>query len=489
MQVYKEGFRTVTKKDLRRQEYAMRRDWKKRAAAILVTGCLAAVPMGYMDHETMVFAEETTQENEWEAVLPKGYTLKQPVSITCSAVRVDSKNMCFTYGTGNEWNYTATDDTVLKVDKNKIGRNMGADGCTISGSDYKISFTVQGLKQGTTEITFYQSWIDSQYGDREQRGAFQTYRAEVAEDGTLTMQLLVSYEQGEFSFFANGFHKGIGNYSVEDYEIIGCEKSESGGMVKDISGKLYSQEEDGQQYVFKARKPGTTKVHFHYTNCSNTLVSKTYEVTVLEDMRMVVQETYGAYDHLADLAIPDHFLGHTRYYTIKDKEIAELEEIISVGSSLRPLPPGSSSVEHYLIKGKKKGTTTFVFHEYRNYTNEIDTITKYEIKVDENLDVTIGKVSTNQVGYVCEIDAKRKTAKTATINIPKVKAATGYQIVCATDKNFTKNKQSITTKKRKNIIKKLKKGKKYYVKVRVYRTVKGKKIYSMYSKVTEIAAR
>ena len=475
----------------------MRKNWKKRMAALLVAGSLAAVPMAYMNSATTVFAEETSQEdqeNEWSDVLKKGYTLKQPESITCSAVRVDSKNMCFTYGNegeqhyGGEWRYTATDDTVLKVTDSWIDRNIvGSDGWLKVNPDYKTRFDVQGVTQGTTEITFYRVFGDSESG-KEKRDAFQTYRAEVDADGTLTMQLLVSYEQGEFSFFANGNHDGISDYSIEDNEIVSCEHSEMGGKVRDNSGKIYRQEQDGQQYAFIGAKQGTTKVSFHYTNCRNTLVSKSYEITVLEDKSLSVKEIYGEYDHLADLPIPYTILGYTQYYTIKDKEIAQLEETITVRKQLE-IMEGEGGIKHYLFKGNKKGTTTFTFHEYRHYTNDIDTITQYEIKVDKELNATVKEVSKNQVGYVSKIDGKRKTTKTATIKIPKVKAVTGYQIVCATDSKFTKNKQVITTKKTQNTIKNLKKGKKYYVKVRGYRTVKGKKIYSMYSKVLEVAAK
>lgn len=464
---------------------------------LLVAGSLAAVPMGYMDSATTVFAEETSQEsqeNEWSDVLKKGYTLKQPESITCSAVRVDSKNMCFTYGNGGErryggeWRYTATDDTVLKVVDKWIDRIIaGSDGWSVVNPDYKTRFDVQGVKQGTTEITFYRVFGDSEYGE-EKRDAFQTYRAEVDADGTLTMQLLVSYEQGEFSFFANGVYEGISNYSIENNKIVSCEYSEMGGRVMDNNGKLYRQEQDGQQYAFTGKKRGTTKVSFHYTNCRSTLVSKTYEITVLEDKSLSVKEIYGEYDHLADLPIPYTILGYTQYYTIKDKEIAQLEDTISVRNRLEIIA-GEGGITHYLFKGKKKGTTTFTFHEYRHYTNDIDTITQYEIKVDKDLNATVKEVSKNQVGYVSKIDGKRKTTKTATVKIPKVKAVTGYHIVCATDNKFTKNKQIIVTKKTQNTIKNLKKGKKYYVKVRGYKTVKGKKIYSMYSKVFEVAAK
>lgn len=475
----------------------MRKNWKKRMAALLVAGSLAAVPMGYMNSATTVFAEETSQEsqeNEWSDVLKKGYTLKQPESITCSAVRVDSKNMCFTYGNrgeqhyGGEWHYTATDDTVLKVTDSRIDRNIvGSDGWLKVNPDYKTRFDVQGVKQGTTEITFYRVFGDSESG-KEKRDAFQTYRAEVDADGTLTMQLLVSYEQGEFSFFANGYHEGISDYSIKNNEFVSCEHSEMGGMVKDNSGKIYRQEQDGQQYAFKGKKEGTTKVSFHYTSCRSTLVSKTYEITLLEDKSLSVKEIYGEYDHLADLPIPYTISADMQYYTIKDKRIAQLEEIISVRDHME-LMPGEGGTSHYLFKGKKKGTTTFTFHNYTGYSNGYDTVTQYEIKVDKNLKATVKKVSKNQIGYIYKIDGKRKTTKTATIKIPKVKAITGYQIICATDNKFTKNKQVITTKKTQNTIKNLKKGKKYYVKVRGYKTVKGKKIYSMYSKVLEIAAK
>ncbi|MBO5303708.1 MAG: fibronectin type III domain-containing protein [Lachnospiraceae bacterium] len=66
------------------------------------------------------------------------------------------------------------------------------------------------------------------------------------------------------------------------------------------------------------------------------------------------------------------------------------------------------------------------------------------------------------------------------------KKVTGYQIQYATNKKFTKNKKKITLKKNKKnkyTIKKLKAGKKYYFRVRAYKTVNGKKYYSKWSKV------
>ncbi len=61
---------------------------------------------------------------------------------------------------------------------------------------------------------------------------------------------------------------------------------------------------------------------------------------------------------------------------------------------------------------------------------------------------------------------------------------TGYQIQVATDKKFTKNKKTVTVKGYKTTSKKvtkLKGGKKYYVRIRTYSTLKGKKYYSPWS--------
>ena len=65
----------------------------------------------------------------------------------------------------------------------------------------------------------------------------------------------------------------------------------------------------------------------------------------------------------------------------------------------------------------------------------------------------------------------------------KTAAASGYQIVCATDKKFTKNvvKTTVSGKSLSKTVTGLKKCKTYYVKVRAYKTVNGKRIYGLYS--------
>ena len=74
----------------------------------------------------------------------------------------------------------------------------------------------------------------------------------------------------------------------------------------------------------------------------------------------------------------------------------------------------------------------------------------------------------------------------------KVASVSGYEIQVATDKKFKKNKKTVTIKKQKTTkttVKKLKAKKKYYVRVRTYKIVNGKKVYSSWSKVKSVKTK
>ena len=102
--------------------------------------------------------------------------------------------------------------------------------------------------------------------------------------------------------------------------------------------------------------------------------------------------------------------------------------------------------------------------------------------------------------------APKIVAKSKSTSIKKVKAAKkaisviwkkvggvkGYQVQVATDKKFKKNKKTVTVKKQKTTkttVKKLKAKKKYYVRVRTYKIVNGKKVYSAWSKVKSVKTK
>ena len=86
-----------------------------------------------------------------------------------------------------------------------------------------------------------------------------------------------------------------------------------------------------------------------------------------------------------------------------------------------------------------------------------------------------------------------KSAKKAvSVEWKKVGGVSGYEIQLATDKKFKKNKKTVTVKKQKTTkttVKKLKAKKKYYVRVRTYKIVNGKKVYSSWSKVKSVKTK
>ena len=74
----------------------------------------------------------------------------------------------------------------------------------------------------------------------------------------------------------------------------------------------------------------------------------------------------------------------------------------------------------------------------------------------------------------------------------KIANVSGYQIQVATDKKFKKNKKTITVAKQnanKKTVKKLKAKKKYFVRVRAYKIVDGKKVYGKCSKIKSVKTK
>lgn len=81
--------------------------------------------------------------------------------------------------------------------------------------------------------------------------------------------------------------------------------------------------------------------------------------------------------------------------------------------------------------------------------------------------------------------------KSITAQWKKISGVSAYQVQIATNKKFTKNKKTfkVSKKSTKVKIKKLKAKKVYYVRVRSYKTVNGKKVYSKWSTVRKVKTK
>ena len=124
----------------------------------------------------------------------------------------------------------------------------------------------------------------------------------------------------------------------------------------------------------------------------------------------------------------------------------------------------------------------------------------YKFKIRGYYDVIVNGVVYNKCGQFTElsiatptkapaISKVKKGNKKLTASWKRISGASGYEIQCATDSKFKKNKKTVTVKKGKTTsatVKSLKAKKIYYVRIRAYKTVGSKKIYSAYSKVVKV---
>ena len=132
------------------------------------------------------------------------------------------------------------------------------------------------------------------------------------------------------------------------------------------------------------------------------------------------------------------------------------------------------SSDNYTVKysdNKKVGSAKVKIKFKGNYSGTVEKSFKINPK-----NTSISKVTAKSKGFT--VKWKKQTAQT-----------TGYQLQYATNKDFTKNKKTVTISNNKTTskaVKKLKAEKKYYVRIRTYKTVNGKKYYSGWSKTQTV---
>ena len=128
---------------------------------------------------------------------------------------------------------------------------------------------------------------------------------------------------------------------------------------------------------------------------------------------------------------------------------------------------------------KNVGKATLTITGKGNYTGKIKKTFKINPKGTRLFRVTKAKKA-------ARVKWKKQTAKMSASRI------TGYQIQLATNSKFTRNKKTVNRKGWSKTSKKvtgLKSGKKYYVRVRTYKTVRGVRYYSAWSKVKTVKIR
>lgn len=152
---------------------------------------------------------------------------------------------------------------------------------------------------------------------------------------------------------------------------------------------------------------------------------------------------------------------------------------------------GGSKIKNQIIEsGKKVKKPTNPTKKNYLFAGWYNGKTKYDFKkpVTKNLTLT-AKWTKVKVGTAKISSLKNKKSKQLTVSIKKVSGAAGYQVTYSTDKKFKKGKNTKVVYSKKNTVtlKKLKKGKTYYVKVKAYKLdSKKSKVLGKFSTVKKI---
>lgn len=147
---------------------------------------------------------------------------------------------------------------------------------------------------------------------------------------------------------------------------------------------------------------------------------------------------------------------------------------------------GKSNVK--LPKVVRKGYTFGGWYTEKSYETKV-TVLKQGTTGNKVLYAKWTKVK--KPAKVTISSVKSKKSKQMTVKLKKkVSGAKGYELICATDKKFKKNKKVVQFSGTSKTIKSLKKGKTYYVKVRAYKIDSAnEEVYGTYSSVKKVTIK
>ncbi len=234
--------------------------------------------------------------------------------------------------------------------------------------------------------------------------------------------------------------------------------------VKDADGQLL---EDGTDYVVKYadnREPGIGTASVVFKGNYSGIRKLTYRIIPENVGKIKATATHNT----LKLTWPE-VTGAAGYYIYtynsKSEKYTKVAAVTETTHTFRKLKPGKKYT-YYIKAYKVSGEETLLSEDY----TKISAVTA--LSAPKNLKATAGK-------------------KKVTLSWKKVTSAAGYEIVYSASKSFKNSKKATLSKGStvKKTVKKLKSGKKYYFKVRAFKTVDGKKAYGAWSTVKSVKVK
>lgn len=295
---------------------------------------------------------------------------------------------------------------------------------------------------------------------------------------------LVSYSNNRNIGKAKVIIKGIGDYTgtvTKTFNIIG----------ENISNAKISSIKN-QAYTGKAIKPAVT-VKYGYETLENG-IDYTVSYSNNKNTGKATVKINGKGKYTGTI---------TKYFYIVPKKVSGLKNKSTSTTSATitwTKATGASGYELYKYNTSKKKWEKVTTTSKNSYTiKNLKAGTQYKLKVRAYKTISKKKYYGSYSSTLTlttkpsstQITSLTTKSKKATLKWNKVSNASGYEVYMATSKSGKYSKISTITKaKTVSYTKsKLTKNKTYYFKVRAYKTVSGKKVYSSYSSVKSIKVK
>lgn len=302
----------------------------------------------------------------------------------------------------------------------------------------------------------------------------------IKEDGTGIRNIVLEYAKSEFDTYC--INKNPELYSTpEDVEAA---------LIKEYDEKSKNAE-DGIEIKLEIITKDDGKIY--------------YVITQTNSFKFTDEDDYGYADSNGEYGLYDDYMTKDTVYVTFDG--AECARTIALMDSV------DTSAEYDISKGKFTYTVEFPSNIVSSQGGKIDATNPKKITFDFPItggaftafatiapDVSISKVKAHINKIKSENDDTKKTVK---VNKPKIKSVkvktvkkkkgsvllkwskvkgAKYEVQYSTSKKFKKKVTKTKKIKKTSVtIKNLKKGKKYYFRVRAYKVIDGKKVYSKYS--------
>lgn len=382
--------------------------------------------------------------------------------------------------TGDGQQHTAYDSSNYKSDASFLTENN----CYVVKSDTKSGTVVN--PEGTVYMEANSSTGSKFYNLIQTQ---QDYIAERSQTWTPSYSV-ISVDEDSFSITTYDGKTGQELNGSSTYTIVKDERTP-----QEITGTASYEKKVGDA-AFTLDVKAESKLSYESDNEEVAMVSKTGKVNIIGEGTATITVKAEATDTKTEA---------TKTVTIKVSKADVVKEVKSQNIQCEDSYTKAYGNKAFSLNAKTDGNGALSYTSSDTKIVTVDSTGKVTIKGVGIATITVKAASTddyNEAVATVNITVNPKSATISKVTSTKAAQAkvtwkkdtkaTGYQVVYASNKSFTKNVTTVLTKKNTTVsltMKKLTSKKKVYVKIRSYKVVDGKVLYGNYSKVKSVTVK